>query len=201
MQELESIIKFIKLTHDFQKIERVTLVAGTDRMENDAEHSYQLALVGWYLVSTYKLPLNADLVVKYGLIHDLVEVYAGDTYAFDKDPSVHASKVQREQEALRKLQIEFPEFNELTDLISAYEKHEDEESRFIYALDKVVAPINIYLDGGGLWKVKKVTFQEMLDNKTEKVAAHPEVKKYFEQLVKLLEQEQHLFHQDENKES
>ena len=79
----------------------------------------------------------------------------------------------------------------MTDLITQYEKREDEESRFIYALDKVVAPINIYLDGGKLWKVKGVTFDELLEQKTPKVAEHPEVKKYFDQLVVLLEKEKH----------
>lgn len=197
--ELEQIFKFIKLTHDFQKIERVTLVSGTDRMENDAEHSYQLAMVGWYIVSNYKLPLNVDLVIKYGMLHDLVEVYAGDTYIFDKDPSVHESKVEREREALNRLKVEFPEFSEMTDLIDAYEKREDEESKFIYALDKVVAPINIYMDGGALWKVKGVTFNEMVDNKKDKVAEHSEVKKYFDQLVVLLEKEKHLLFADDEK--
>jgi len=146
--ELEQIFKFIKLTHDFQKVERTIFVAGTNRNENDVEHSYQLALVAWYIISTYKLSLNIDLAIKYGLLHDLVEVYAGDTYIFDKDQSVIDSKVEREYKALERLKDEFPEFSEMTDLIVQYEKREDEESKFIYALDKVVAPINIYLDGG-----------------------------------------------------
>ncbi len=197
--ELEQIFKFIKLTHDFQKVERTIFVAGTNRNENDVEHSYQLALVAWYIISTYKLSLNIDLAIKYGLLHDLVEVYAGDTYIFDKDQSVIDSKVEREYKALERLKDEFPEFSEMTDLIVQYEKREDEESKFIYALDKVVAPINIYLDGGKLWKVKGVTFDELVNNKTPKVAEHAEVKKYFDQLLVLLEKEkQELFHQNEN---
>ncbi len=194
--ELDQIFKFIKLTHDFQKVERTIFVAGTNRNENDVEHSYQLALVAWYIISNYKLPLNIDLAIKYAMLHDLVEVYAGDTYIFDKDQAVIDSKVDREYEALQRLKKEFPEFSEMTDLIEQYEGRDDEESKFIYALDKVVAPINIYLDGGKLWKVKGVTFEELVENKAPKVAAHAEVKKYFDQLLVLLEKEKHdLFHQ------
>lgn len=190
--ELDGILKFIKLTTDFQKIERMTLATGIKRYENDAEHSYELAMVGWYIVSSLKLPLNVDLVIKYGMLHDLVEVYAGDTYIFDPDPERHASKVDREHKALLQLKKEFTEFPEMTDLIEQYEKREDEESQFVYALDKLIPPINIYLDGGKTWNEHKITFEQIIENKTPKVAAHPEIKKYFDQLMVLLEKEKHL---------
>ncbi len=196
--ELDHIFKFIKLTHDFQKIERVTFINQNERGENDVEHSYQLAMVAWYAVSAFKLPLNIDLVIKYGMLHDLVEVYAGDTYIFDKDSAAHETKVQREKEALDRLKLEFPEFPEMTDLITQYEKREDEESKFIYALDKVVAPINIYMDGRKLWKEKGVTLKEVMENKLPKVAEHPEVKKYFDQLAEIFKKEPDLFHQENN---
>lgn len=197
--ELDGIIKFIKLTAEFQKIERMTFATGIERYENDAEHSYQLAMVGWYIVSTYKLPLDVDLVIKYGMLHDLVEVYAGDTYIFDPDPTVHASKVQREHEALLRLKSEFEEFPELSDIIEKYEKREDEESQFVYALDKLIPPINIYIDGGRTWNEHNITFKQIMENKTPKVAAHAEVKKYFEQLMVLLEKEKHLLFTEDEK--
>jgi putative hydrolase of HD superfamily len=196
--ELDGILKFTKLTTEFQKIERVLFNNGSERNENDVEHSYQLALVGWYIVSTYELPLNIDLVIKYGLLHDLVEVYAGDTYIFDPDPERHASKVDREHQALLQLKKEFPEFPELTDLIETYEKREDEESKFVYALDKLIAPINIYLDGGRTWNEHKITFQQIRENKTPKVAVHTEVKKYFDQFMELLEKEKDKLFSKEN---
>ncbi len=195
--ELEGILKFAKLIHEFQNIERSLWLKGREHPENDAEHSYQLAMISWYVVSTYKLPLNVDKVIKYALMHDLVEVYAGDTDAFDKDPEQHASKAEREHLALEKLKLEFTEFPEMTDLITVYENREDHESKFVYALDKVVAPINIYFDSGRTWKHKGITFKKLLENKLPKVAAHPEVKKYFDQLVDILEKEQHLFHPEE----
>jgi putative hydrolases of HD superfamily len=187
---LSGILKFTKLTHSFQQIERAIYATGENRKENDAEHSYQLAMVGWYIASSMNLKLDRDKVIKYGLLHDLVEVYAGDTQAFDKDPLVHLSKVDREMEALKQLKHEFNEFFEMTDLISTYELKDDEESKFIYALDKILPTINIYLDKGRSWQELNLNLEQIIEYKTPKVAAHPEIKKYFEELVEILKQDQ-----------
>lgn len=195
--ELDNIFRFIRLTHDFQKVERMPYVKGEKRKENDVEHCYQLAMLGWYIAVSNKLPLDVNKVVKYGMLHDMVEVYAGDTYIFDSDQSVHESKLEREHQALLRLKDEFPEFSEMTDLIEQYESRADEESKFIYALDKLIAPLNIYLDDGRIWKDMKVTFDQLIENKTPKVKAHSEVDKYFQQLKLLLERDQdNLFHSD-----
>lgn len=198
--EIDQIIKFVKLTHDFQAVERVIRIKNSQRMENDVEHSYQLALCGWYIISTQKLNLDLDKVIKYALLHDLVEVYAGDTYIFDKDPEVLASKQQREEDALERLKSEFKEFPELGNTITEYEARTDEESKFVYALDKIIAPLNIYLDDGRTWKEMKVTLNQLIENKQDKVKVYPEVEKYFLQFKELLEKEQdQLFHQDNEK--
>lgn len=199
MQEIHNIIKFVKLIHTFQGVERVMWLKGREHKENDVEHSYQVAIVAWYIISTNKLPLNTGKAIRYGLLHDLVETYAGDTDAFDKDPSQHESKIAREHEALLQLEAEFSEFPEMTDIIKQYELREDEESKFIYALDKVLAPINVYLDNGRTWQKKGITFDKFLDNKLPKVAAHPEVEKYFTQLVEILKLEHHLFPKQDEK--
>ena len=73
---LQKLLNFVKITADFRGVERKVALKKANRRENDAEHSYQLAMVAWYIVNSEKLGLNSDLVVKYALIHDLVEVYA-----------------------------------------------------------------------------------------------------------------------------
>lgn len=191
--EINGIIKFIKLISEFQAVERALWLKGREHRENDVEHSYQLALVAWYAISVYKLPLDVDKVIRYSLLHDLVEVYAGDTDAFDADPKQHETKAEREHQALIKLKAEFSEFTEMLEIIEHYEERHDEESKFVYALDKIIAPINIYLDGGRTWKKRGLGFDDLLNNKIPKVAAHPEVAKYFEQLTQILEKERHIF--------
>lgn len=163
---------------------------GEDRMENNVEHSYKLAMLAWYFISTDNLKLDLGLAIKYSLVHDLVEVYAGDTYTYSTDDEFKNSKKEREAKALKQLEAEFTEFPELIKLIEKYEDKTDPESLFIYALDKIEPIINIYLDGGKTWRNNKITLEMITENKMSKVENCPEVKKYLEQLLELIKQNQ-----------
>lgn len=186
---IRDIMRFIALTHEFQNVERRIYVKGKDVRENDVEHSYQLALVAWFLVSTKKLSLDKDLVVQYALIHDLVEVYAGDTYFYTTDETERVSKMAREREAAERLRAEFPEFAELHDLIDQYERKEDPESKFVYALDKVLPVLNIYLDDGRTWQKENVTLDMLIDGKKDKVKLSKHIEPYFNELMEILRDE------------
>ncbi|HEV7121622.1 MAG TPA: HD domain-containing protein [Candidatus Paceibacterota bacterium] len=189
--KLERILDFVRMQMEFQKVERVLRVPGMpDRWENDVEHSYNLAMLGWYIVTSEKLDLDADLVIKYGMIHDLVEVYAGDTYIYEKDPAHAASKHEREAAAAKRLAEEFPDFPDLHQLIETYEKREDAESTFIYALDKLQPVLHIYLDDGKTWHEMGVTLAMAIENKAPKIAVSKEIEEYFNQLLVLLRERQ-----------
>ncbi|TSC55034.1 MAG: metal dependent phosphohydrolase [Parcubacteria group bacterium LiPW_30] len=187
---LNKIINFTKLLNKFRSVERVVLVNEKERNENDVEHSYYMAMLAWYIVNVNKLDLDINLVIKYALIHDFVEVYAGDTYIYSSDKAHIESKEKREKEAAEKLQKDFSEFEDMHTLIEKYEKREDKESRFVYALDKIQPMVNIYTDNGRSWKVNKVKLQMLVDHKKDKVVVSPEVKKYFEDLIELLKKEE-----------
>lgn len=190
--ELEHIIKFTNFINEFRDIERAILLKDSDQLENDVKHSYQLAMLGLYMASALKLPLNIDKVIRLSLVHDLVEVYAGDTYVHD--PDRRATQAQREAEALVKLEEEFTDFPEMIEAIKEYETRSSEEANFVFALDKVVPVINIYLDNGRLWHKRGVTFEQMAAVKVGKVSAHPEVQKYYDMLAEILKKdEQRLF--------
>lgn len=185
---LDKIFDFIKFSHKFQQVRRVLLVNGEDRKENDAEHSFQLVLLAWYLINGKGLDLDMKKVFMYATAHDLVEVYAGDTYFYTEDLELRNSKKSREKEAARRIINEFPEFSELHDIIEKYENLDDEEARFVYALDKILPVINIYLDGGRSWKIEGVTY-EMLRTKDEKVKKSKIIDEIWVELVKILEKE------------
>lgn len=187
---LSKLINFTKLLNKFRSVERVLLVNEEERNENDVEHSYYLAMLAWYVISTNKLDLNLDLVIKYALIHDFVEVYAGDTYIYSLDKTHTDSKKHREKEAAEQLEKNFPEFKDLHQLIEGYEKREDKESRFVYALDKIQPVLNIYTDKGRTWKLHKVGLQMLIDHKKDKVSVSGEVEEYFKALVELLKKEE-----------
>ena len=104
-KKLESLIDFINFTHEFREVIRYGGTRLGKKVENDAEHSYQLAMVTWFLIDQDKLKLNKELCFMYALAHDLVEIYAGDTFAFDKKHNL--SKQKREREALKKIERRF----------------------------------------------------------------------------------------------
>ena len=82
---LEQQIQFIKEIDKLKQIFRQNIVIGTERNENDAEHSWHLAMMA-ILFSEYSTDKNIDIlkVVKMVLIHDLVEIDAGDTFCYDE---------------------------------------------------------------------------------------------------------------------
>lgn len=187
--DLEKLLSFSRLLNSFARIERTPPMPGTDRYENDMEHSYHLALMAWYLIDSQKLDLDLDLVLKYALVHDLVEIYAGDTYIYSTDKEYVASKKEREHEAALRFANEFPEFTGLYPAVEEYEKRENRESRFVYALDKLLPCILIREGGGKEWKKRKVTLDTILEHKTAKIALSPEVEPYFSELIELIRKE------------
>lgn len=189
MKDAKRAIAFMDLLHAFQRVERVVHVPQKERMENDVEHSYLLAMLGWYLVETLDLPLKRSLVIEYALAHDLVEVYAGDTYIFTKDEEAKRTKRERERAAQLRIQKELPEFESLHHAIERYETQADEESRFVYALDKLIPLITIYLEDGRTWKEMEVAFNELMDFKREKIGNQPQIRKLLEEIIALIEKD------------
>lgn len=170
MISLLKIKSFMSLLHQFHTVDRVANVPTLKRRTNAVEHSYQLAMLAWYIVSSYKLPLNLERVLHYALAHDLVEAYAGDTFIHDSEG--RETKVKREAEAFEKIVSDFPEFNELKENLLAYEERKDMESKFVYALDKFLDPLNssMITDRESIWKEFTITLEQHQAYKKSKIA-------------------------------
>ncbi|HSI20944.1 MAG TPA: HD domain-containing protein [Verrucomicrobiae bacterium] len=190
MPHLPHLIEFVAFTHEFQRIQRSIFAQGEERHENDAEHSFQLALTGWYLIESDNLPLNRIRIVELALTHDLVEVYAGDSPVFQEKTG---SKDEDEKEAVQQLKKQFPGFTSLEPLLNEYKERATEESKFVYALDKLLPIINNYLDGGRSWKMDKVSIGRVIQEKTAKVGISPAVNEYYPALIELLQTKPELF--------
>lgn len=189
--DLANIFKFVEFTHQFQQVKRVILVNSEDRLENDAEHSFQLALTAWYLITSKNLKLDLEKVLKYALVHDLVEVYAGDTFFHTEDQKLRQNKKKREFEAALKIKKNFPEMPDFFIEIEEYEKLNNYEAKFVYALDKVIPVINIYLDHGRSWQKEGVTYK-MIRTKDEKVKVSEEIEKLWKELVIFLDRDREM---------
>ena len=191
MKHLDHLLAFVDLTHRFQQTKRVIHATGEDRMENDAEHSYQLALVAWYLAEKHALPLNKEKLLQYALVHDLVEAYAGDTY-FYRDAAADQKKKEAEHMAAERIAREFPDFPKLHETLAAYEKQGDDEAKFLYSLDKLLPVINIYKDGGRSWKAHGVTLEMTAIEKSKKIT-DPLIAHYLTDLLDTLAKHQDMF--------
>ncbi len=190
MNSFDRILSFVDLLHQFRTVERRVLVKNSDRSENDSEHSFSLAMIAWYVNSTYKLGFDSEKIFTYALAHDLVEVYAGDTFFYSANPDQDLKdKHERESQAAARLRKEFPEFPELHAAIESYEKREDMESKFVYALDKIEPVLSIYRDKGRTWRKDGVTLEMLETMKTPKVAVDPTTADLFKELVARLKAE------------
>lgn len=149
-------------------------------------------MLAWYVVITYKLDLDMDKIMKYCLIHDIVEIYAGDVDALRRSPEQQALKEEKEQQAMIKIAHEFPEGHELWKRLEAYEHREDEEAKFVYALDKLIPVLNIYNDGGRWRRQRKAKLDdELVIAKAKKMEVDPTIKILWEDLYKRMKENEH----------
>lgn len=142
------------MLNQFLDIERMIYLPNgkrKDRRETDTEHSFGLAILGWYLCGVFT-NLDKNKVIQYALVHDLVEIHAGDVMAVGRTEEQQKLKDKKEAEALEKLQHEWPDFTDMTDMIIAFESQQDEEAIFVKALDKIHPLIHNIMSSGETWK-------------------------------------------------
>lgn len=185
---LSRLLQFTHLLNELQKVNRIIYIPGTTIRENDVEHSFQLAMLAWYIADVHSLPFNKEHILKYALAHDLVEAYAGDTFLYSKNQEELDSKFIREEEARMRIEKEFPECKEIHEAITSYMRREDEESRFVYVVDKLQPVFQLYLDNGTTWKEEGITLQMLVDKKKDKVAVSAHMQPYWDELLELLQQ-------------
>ena len=125
-----------QLTIDLSLIKRNHNLAKTNQKENDIEHSLTVALLCWYIHDRYNLKLDISKILKYAITHDFVERYAGDVNTFASADERNA-KVLREQESLIRLSDEFSDFQDMAVSMQNYELRQDDESLFVWTVDKM----------------------------------------------------------------
>lgn len=166
-----------------------------DRPETNTEHSYSLAMTAWYLCALHP-HLNKDKVIKYALVHDLVELYAGDEQSVGRTKQAEVAKQKREHKALLKLKKEWHDFSDMTEYIAGYENKIDNESKFVYALDKLMTVLLNMLDDGNSWKRYNFTQQDIFLNAEERIKVSTEVYELWLEYKKQLEDQQTLFYKE-----
>ena len=141
MSNLKNSVDFIK---EIEKLKSVTRFNRTldGRFENSAEHSWQGAIAAIVLQDYYPEKLKMEKVISMLLIHDLGEIYAGDTWVFDDEKKVHSH--DRELESIEKTMSLLPEekYLNMKNLWLEFEKGQSSEARYARVIDALVPLIN-----------------------------------------------------------
>ena len=149
-------IKFLITVDEMKNILRMNLLADGSRRENDAEHSWHFAVMAMILEEYAAEKVDIERVLKIALVHDLVEVYAGDTFAYD-------TKGYEDKEANKLFGMLDPvQGAEIRELWDEFEAKETPESKYANAIDRIQPLMLNYLTNGHTWKLGDVHAQQIL---------------------------------------
>jgi 5'-deoxynucleotidase YfbR-like HD superfamily hydrolase len=170
----------------FYGVKRDMLIPNEDyRVENDAEHSWSLAIVACSLASRIDPSLDVGLVSQFASVHDLAEVVANDTSVWADEADLE-SKHKKEEEAIATLRERFASsFPWLIETLETYERLDTPEARYVRAMDKYIALCIRFKDGGKFYRAQHITkeiFDAKLASHREKAYSHLGVAEYYEHI-------------------
>jgi putative hydrolase of HD superfamily len=181
---LERQIQFIIEIDKLKNVFRQTLLIDRTRRENSAEHSWHIAVLA-ILLSEYARKSDIDVlrVIKMALIHDLVEIDAGDTYCYDEKGAL--DQREREERAADRVFGILPhdQAEELLDLWREFERGETPEAQFTAALDRVQPLINNYKTEGEMWREHGITSDRVVRRNSAVNKGAPVLWEYTSQLI------------------
>jgi putative hydrolase of HD superfamily len=151
MKQLLKQIEFIKEIDKIKYILRRTRLINSNRRENDAEHSWHLAVMAMILAEHANESVDVLKVIKMVLIHDIVEIDTGDVFMFDTTRS--HTNTEEELEAARRIFGMLPtaQAEELLALWEEFEAAESNEARFAKSLDRLEPLLQNASNEGGTW--------------------------------------------------
>lgn len=161
-ERLKKQIEFIVEIDKIKKIYRQTLLMDGSRNENDAEHSWHLALMAMVLSEYSPSKLDLCKVIKMLLIHDLVEIDAGDTFCYDE--KANEDKEEREQKAAERIFGLLPsdQEKEFRALWEEFEERKTPEARFAASIDRMQPLLCNYYTNGHTWVKYDVKYDKVV---------------------------------------
>ena len=160
-ERLRQQLSFILELDKEKNILRQTHLSGHGRRENDAEHAWHMAIMAYLLREYANEEVDIGKVMLMCLIHDVVEIEAGDTYAYDA--AGLATQKEREEAAKVKLYSMLPadQAAELMALFDEFEAWETPESRFAHAMDNLQPLLLNDSNDGGDWREHRVSAEQV----------------------------------------
>ena len=166
-----------------KNIMRQTHLSGHGRNENDAEHAWHMAIMAYLFREYANEEVDITKVMLMCLIHDIVEIDAGDTYAYDSEGL--ATQKEREEKAKERIFSLLPEDqkNELISLFDEFEKYETPEAKFAHSMDNFQPLILNNSNEGGDWKEHGVTSKQVYGRQSKTRLGSEKIYEITDQIV------------------
>lgn len=160
---LEQQLGFVLELDKLKAVLRQTLIPHQQRRENSAEHSWQLATMALVLAEHAGEKIEVSRVVRMLLLHDVVEIDAGD--AFIHDPSARAAAAELERAAAERVFGLLPagQAEEFREIWREFDARITPEAKFAHALDRLIPILHNYHANGGSWVIYGITKSQVAD--------------------------------------
>lgn len=165
-------ILFLKEIDQLKDVNRVSSITSGTRRENSAEHSWHVSVMSLIFGKYATEEVDMHRVTSMLLIHDIVEIDAGDTYAFDK--AAREAAYETELAAAKRIfsLLDDERGKHLLNLWLEFEAEETPEARFAKILDLTIPSTVNYYSGGLAWQEKGISYQQVLDHLQERVEGY-----------------------------
>ncbi|MFQ4136050.1 HD domain-containing protein [Nodosilinea sp. PGN35] len=174
-QRLQQQIAFVVEIDRLKQVLRQTLLIDASRRENSAEHSWHLAMMALVLAEYAPVGVDIQRAIHQVLVHDLVEIDAGDTFCYDS--AGHKDKAQREQQAADRIfgLLPAPVAQDLRQLWDEFESQTTPTARFAAALDRMQPLLHNWRTGGGTWRQHSICRAQVMQRMAPVETGAPEL--------------------------
>lgn len=183
-QRLRQQLQFILEIDRLKNVLRRSYLIDVDRHENSAEHSWHLALAAMVLAEHAEEAIDVGKVIRLVLVHDIVEIDAGDTFIYDE--AGNAGKAAREQQAANRLFGLLPE-DQAASFMALWREFEDRltaEAKFAFALDRLMPILHNVFTQGGSWQEHGIRQEQALTKNRPIADGSPLLWQTVESLIK-----------------
>lgn len=182
-QRLAQQLQFILEIDRLKQVLRQTLLIDGSRRENSAEHSWHLAMMAILMAEYAPQPVNLLRVLKMVLIHDIIEIDAGDTFCYDTVGL--QDKAEREAQAAKRLFGLLPadQAEELRSLWAEFETQASPDAQFATALDRLQPILHNYQTQGGTWRLHQIHQDQVKQRMAPVATGAPDLWSLVEQII------------------
>ena len=182
-ERFEKQVEFILEADKEKNILRQTHITGYARRENDAEHAWHMAMMIYLLKEYSNEEFDVAKAMMMALIHDIVEIDAGDTYAYDT--AALETQKEREERAAERIYGLLPDDqrDELRALFEEFEAGKTAEARFAKTMDNFQPLLLNDSNGGADWREHKVTKSKVVGRQKKSIIGSKEIWEYTSELI------------------